>query len=78
MPAGLSGVVAIAAGTAHSLALKSDGTAVAKGDNYYGETLLPAGSRAKWGQASLTCSPQDCACQESRSLLYSHRWERPN
>ncbi len=35
MPAGLSGVVAIATGKAHSLALKSDGTVVAKGDNYH-------------------------------------------
>ncbi|MGD0580358.1 MAG: hypothetical protein ABSC08_15685, partial [Bryobacteraceae bacterium] len=36
-------VVAIAAGGAHSLALKGDGTVVAWGQNYYGETNVPAG-----------------------------------
>ena len=38
VPAGLSGVVAVAAGNYHSLALKADGTVVAWGDNEYGQS----------------------------------------
>ena len=37
IPAGLSGVTAIAAGYSHSLALKSDGTVVAWGSNHNGQ-----------------------------------------
>src|SRR5713226_5539063 len=33
---------AIAAGASHSLALKSDGTVVAWGDNFYGQSAVPA------------------------------------
>ena len=43
IPAGLSGVKAIAAGEYHTLALKSDGTVVAWGWNNYGQTTVPAG-----------------------------------
>ena len=43
VPIGLSGIVAIAAGGNHSLALKVDGTLVAWGRNYAGETSVPAG-----------------------------------
>ena len=43
VPAGLSNVVAIAAGYYHSLALKTDGTVVAWGYNGYGQTNVPAG-----------------------------------
>src|SRR5918912_97430 len=43
VPAGLSGVSAIAAGFEHTVALKSDGTVVAWGYNGYGETTVPAG-----------------------------------
>jgi len=39
VPAGLSGVVAIAAGDDYSLALKSDGTVVAWGPDWLGATL---------------------------------------
>jgi hypothetical protein len=39
VPAGLSSVTAIAAGDWHSLALKSDGTVVAWGDNGNGNTV---------------------------------------
>jgi hypothetical protein len=42
MPAGLN-AVAIAAGGSHSLALRADGTVVGWGDNYYGQTTVPAG-----------------------------------
>ncbi|MDB6171438.1 MAG: hypothetical protein JWL59_749, partial [Chthoniobacteraceae bacterium] len=43
VPGGLSDVVAIAAGDSHSLALKSDGTVAAWGDNSQGATDVPAG-----------------------------------
>jgi alpha-tubulin suppressor-like RCC1 family protein len=42
-PANLSGVIAIAAGLWHSLALKSDGTVVGWGDNDSGQIDIPAG-----------------------------------
>jgi alpha-tubulin suppressor-like RCC1 family protein len=43
VPTGLSNVVAITAGTAHSLALKKDGTIVGWGINAEGKTQAPAG-----------------------------------
>ncbi|MBM3871133.1 MAG: hypothetical protein FJ392_09240 [Verrucomicrobia bacterium] len=43
VPAGLSGVVAIAAGANYTVALKSDGTVVAWGGNNHGQTNVPAG-----------------------------------
>jgi outer membrane protein assembly factor BamB len=43
VPTGLSGVIAIAAGGWHSLALKSDGTVVGWGDNANGQSTVPAG-----------------------------------
>ncbi len=43
MLAGLSGVTAIAAGGSHTVALKNDGTVVAWGDNFYGQTTVPVG-----------------------------------
>jgi hypothetical protein len=43
VPAGLSGVKAIAGGYTHTLALKRDGMVVAWGDNSYGKTNVPAG-----------------------------------
>jgi hypothetical protein len=42
VPAGLSGVTAIACGGYFSLALKNDGTVAAWGDNFYGQTNVPA------------------------------------
>jgi hypothetical protein len=39
----LSGVVAIAAGHLHDVALKSDSTVVAWGNNFYGQSTVPAG-----------------------------------
>src|SRR5262249_26433651 len=41
VPAGLSDVMAIAAGKYHSLALKSDGTVVAWGDNSQNQCAVP-------------------------------------
>ena len=43
IPASLSGVMAISAGTLHSLALKADGTVVGWGDNSEGQATPPAG-----------------------------------
>ena len=43
MPAGLTNVVAIAAGAFHSLALRYDGTVMAWGDNSAGQTNVPPG-----------------------------------
>ncbi len=43
VPAGLSGVTAIARGWDHTVALKSDGTVVAWGNNDSGQTTIPAG-----------------------------------
>src|SRR5437762_1014581 len=43
VPAGLSGVTAIAAGLFHSLALKDDGTVVAWGRDIEGQTDVPSG-----------------------------------
>ena len=43
VPAGLSGVVAIAAAASHTVALKQDGTVVAWGKNDAGQTTVLAG-----------------------------------
>lgn len=43
VPAGLSGITAIACGPDHNLVLKSDGTLVAWGSNYRGENTVPPG-----------------------------------
>ncbi|HEX3628307.1 MAG TPA: GxGYxYP domain-containing protein [Verrucomicrobiae bacterium] len=43
LPAGLTNVVRIAAGTSHALALKNDGTVVAWGSNGNGQTNVPVG-----------------------------------
>lgn len=43
VPAGLTGVTAISAGGYHGLALKSDGTVVSWGRNFYHQTDVPAG-----------------------------------
>ena len=48
-PAGLNNVVAIAAGGYHSLALTSDGTVVAWGRNYEGQTTMPIGAEQRGG-----------------------------
>lgn len=43
VPAGLTGVIAIAGGGTHSVALKSNGTVVAWGNNSQGQTNAPTG-----------------------------------
>jgi hypothetical protein len=42
VPTNLAGVIALAAGEVHSLALKSNGTVVAWGDNRFGQSTVPA------------------------------------
>lgn len=42
IPVGLTNVIAVAAGSGHSVALKSDGKVVVWGDNYWGQTNVPA------------------------------------
>lgn len=41
VPVGLSGVVAVAAGGSHSLALKVDGTVIAWGNDVFGQVAVP-------------------------------------
>jgi hypothetical protein len=43
VPAGLSDVIAIAAGGYHNLVLRSNGTVVAWGSSYWGQATVPAG-----------------------------------
>ena len=43
VPAGLTGVIAISAGSFHNLALKGDGAVVAWGGNFQGQTDVPVG-----------------------------------
>ena len=42
----LSGVMAIAAGGDHTVALKNDGSVVAWGDNGYGQTTVPVAAQS--------------------------------
>lgn len=46
-PVLLSGVIAIAAGDYHTVALKNDGSVVAWGDNAYGQTTVPYGAESR-------------------------------
>lgn len=43
VPAGLSDVIALSAGSNHTLALRTDGTVAAWGGNGYGQTAVPTG-----------------------------------
>ena len=52
VPAGLANVIALAAGSGHNLALKSDGTVVAWGANGYGQSTLPDGLAEVTGVAA--------------------------
>jgi alpha-tubulin suppressor-like RCC1 family protein len=53
----LSGVVAVAAGASHSLALKSDGTLWAFGSNQYGQIAQPSGVTQKTTPYQVTGFP---------------------
>ncbi len=61
-PAGLSGVIAIAAAGYSSLALKSDGTVVAWGDDAYGQTDVPAGLS---GVTAIAAGADHCLAMKS-------------
>ena len=52
IPAGLSNAVTIAGGTAHSLALRADGTVAVWGSNSSGQTSVPAGLSSVVGVAA--------------------------
>src|SRR6266576_6182228 len=43
VPPGLTGVIGIACGNAHNVALKSDGTVAAWGSSLFGQTNVPPG-----------------------------------
>ncbi len=43
VPSGLAGVIGISVGPAHTMALKQDGTVVAWGSSYFGQTNVPTG-----------------------------------
>lgn len=62
VPGGLSDVIAIAAGSSHSLALKRDGTVRAWGSNDKGQRTVPGGLA---NVAAITCGDQHCAVLKS-------------
>jgi Regulator of chromosome condensation (RCC1) repeat len=55
VPAGLSGVTAIAAGDVHTVALTSDGAVVARGFNDFGQTNVPEGLSGVTASKSIAC-----------------------
>ena len=53
VPANATNVVAIAGGGGHSLALRADGTVVAWGNNYFGQSTVPGVKQRRgdcWGR----------------------------
>jgi len=66
VPAGLSGVVAIAAGRYHAVALKGDGTVVAWGDNSSGQsTVITDNLTDAIAHGTITCDSPVTAGSES-------------
>lgn len=57
VPDGLTGVIAIAAGNSHNVALKQDGTVVAWGNNGAGQSTVPDGLS---GVIAIAASAQEC------------------
>ena len=67
MPSGLSNVVAVAGGAAHTLALRSDGVVVAWGDNSYGQRSVPTGLKRVVSISS--AYSYSVALQEDRTVV---------
>jgi hypothetical protein len=66
VPAGLTGVVAIAAGEGQSMALKSNSTVVCWGSNYDGQTNVPAGLT---GVVAIDAGSWHCMALESNGTV---------
>ncbi|MGA2662939.1 MAG: hypothetical protein ABSH34_36125 [Verrucomicrobiota bacterium] len=62
VPQGLQGIVNLAAGSRHCLAIANDGTMVAWGDNSYGQTNVPSGLQ---GTAAIACGPWHCVALQA-------------
>ena len=69
VPRDLTNAMAIAAGAAHSVALRNDGTVVAWGDNTAGQTNLPAG----WGAVKLIAAGGDFTLTSQFSPLVQYQ-----
>jgi len=66
VPPGLTDAVAIAAGTAHSLALRSNGTVIAWGYNNFGQTNIPPGLT---GVAAIASGGNHCVALRSNGTV---------
>jgi hypothetical protein len=73
VPHSFSGVIAIAAGAWHNLALKSDGTVVSWGRNYSGETVVPGGLKGVIAIAAGTSHSAAIVANESSPRMQAYR-----
>jgi hypothetical protein len=76
VPDGLTGVVAIASGWRHSLALKADGTIVGWGDNSDGQLPQPEIGTQPIGQATAMGLPVKFTVTASGMPTWSYQWRR--
>ena len=74
VPQGLSDAVAVAAGYAHSLALRSNGTVVAWGSNEFGQAAVPPGlTNVAAISAGGSVAPADTV-KYDRPGRFGYRW----